>query len=125
MEPGGIEPPCRIGSHGASTRVVDDLISACARASTPLPSAQPPVNLLASSPGSAACWPARYRRPPLHRASSGGRATSSSQCVLRFGSCWFCVPVTRRAHLSTRHTMPYTSGRIHIGPKLKLSQPNN
>ena len=34
MEPGGIEPPCRNGRSGASTRVVDDLISTLHRPST-------------------------------------------------------------------------------------------
>ncbi|GEM_PF-5565361 len=41
MEPGGIEPPSRDSQQDASTRVVDRLISASHRGSTPCASAQP------------------------------------------------------------------------------------
>src|SRR5690606_34834728 len=51
MEPGGIEPPCRGSRQGASTRVVDDLISALGRPSTACPVAQLPGTSSPDRPG--------------------------------------------------------------------------
>lgn len=86
MEPGGIEPPCRVGQLGASTRVVICLISALGRQTTAS------INALHPAVSHPFTWvyhawtsPIIFALPP-HRAS-GDRRVNLLRLPLRT-ACW-------------------------------------
>lgn len=82
MEPGGIEPPSRDSQQDASTRVVDRLISASHRGSTPCALAQPlETSSTARQEAPRADQPDDRDLPP-HRAS-GGRSEACIRPPLR------------------------------------------
>ncbi len=124
MEPGGIEPPSRDSQQDASTRVVDRLISASHRGSTPCALAQPLVTSSLPRQEAPRGNQPDDRDPPPYRASRGG----SEACVrppLRTAvrQLWVCVLFTRPARPSTRHAEPSLSGRMPYRPQVVKEGP--
>ncbi len=129
MEPGGFEPPSRDSRQVASTCVVDGLISAAGRTSTPSERPSPGIYLIRRRQGGAigrACWSFALMSPQasglktrLRSGSQGDRreADPTSDCIIVGNYCCARCLTRPTCNLDTRpQTFPVRS--IPVGPRL-------